>query len=193
MSGTSERIKDLLGMGLSQHQVSQVTGVEESYVSGLMSDADFREAVHEERIKRSTNATKVDSLIDQGEEKALKKLVDGLNFPQKQGDILRTFQVLNNAKRKVGTVAPESAVGSDGRAVVSVRLPQVAQLFIRMSNRSEILEIDGRSMAAMPGKNVERMLQERQSVELLSEAVTEIKTTPLLEHLFAGDGVDKRN
>lgn len=176
-----ERVKELLEIGMAAGQVADVLGCSASYVSQLMEDTEFMSAVHAGRIARAQNAVAIDKLIELGEEKALRKIVSSLDVPQKLSDIHRSFQLLNGAKKHVPTGMQEQRSGNS--VVVNIQLPQAASVLMRFNEKKEVVEIEGRSMAALPAKHVEQMLRNRQGKDLI-ETSNAVEITPLAEKLF---------
>lgn len=157
MAVDNEKIKELLGSGLSNDVVASAVGCDPSYVSQLMSNENFRDAVVALRTASLAAASKQDSRINSIEEKLTEKLDHMVDTMYKPSDVLRAFQVLNAAKRR-GVPATEAV--SNRQAVVNLTLPvQLVQNFITNSN-GEVVEVEGQTLVTMPSSQLLRNLSE---------------------------------
>lgn len=158
-----EDILSLLGdYGLTQRQVADTLGCEESYVSQLMAQEEFRSEVMARRSAKATEYREHDCKVDGGEERALQRVLETIGV-MKPMEALKAFQVLNGAKRR-------SAVQSGPQHVtqiVNVELPESAMVHFRIAPESrEVIEVEGRSLATLPAGNVRQMLASRTAAQL---------------------------
>lgn len=167
-SGTQERILELLGAGASQSQVAMAVGVEESYISQLMAQEEFRKAVQELRAEAAAKHAAVDARIDSIEDKAWRRIDNLVELETNLMKLLKVAQAANAAKRRtqgVGMAQPATAL------TVNIALPQAAVVEFTMSTDRQVVDIGGRAMTTMPSKLVQERLKERKA-ERLAEDVT---------------------
>ncbi len=170
LTTTEEKVVELLGRGYSQSIVASSVGVDDSYISQLLSLEHIREAVTAIKLKHLHSGVELDDSVDTLEEAALAKLHKLLPYVQKPMDALRIYQVANAAKRK----APEVTNTSDSKApVVVINLPSVMAVQFKMSSDRQVTEINGKSMAALPSKSLnQKLLERRANVPLLSDSAS---------------------
>ena len=149
MAASHDKIRELLGNGLSNEVVASAVGVTPSYISQLMSQEDFSNQVVALRTQALTAATTRDRSWDTIEEKLLDKLGDvvdsGMIF--KSQDLLRALVVANNAKRR-GSTSAEAMVAN--KTVVTLNMPtQIVNIYTKNS-QGEVIEVrtpDGRDQS----------------------------------------------
>jgi hypothetical protein len=140
MTSNTQRIKELLGNGLSNEVVATAVGVSASYISQLMADETFSADVVAQRTQTLTAATVRDRSWDGIEDNLLAKLSavveEGMIF--KPTDLLRALVVVNNAKRR-GTTAQENI--TTHRNIVTLNMPTVIVNAFRQNNNGEVVEL----------------------------------------------------
>lgn len=168
---SKERIRDLLGAGASQAQVAMAVGVEESYVSQLMADEDFRGAVTALRAEAAARHAATDARIDSIEDKAWKKIDSLIEFETNLMRLLKVAQAANAAKRRVS----ENLSTPQGAApVVNITLPQSSLVEFRMSSDRQVVEIEGKALQAMPSAKIQELARNHKAKQLAED------TTPLI-------------
>jgi hypothetical protein len=99
----------LLGQGLTQGVVAGCLGCTDSYISQLMSEPDFKQAVQEIRIASLQESTQRDNRINALEDKMIsmvERTVTENPFAFKKGlDQVRALQMVNGLKRR--GIAPD--------------------------------------------------------------------------------------
>ncbi|CAM6053474.1 unnamed protein product [Sphagnum tenellum] len=155
-----DRIKELLGNGLSNEVVASTMGLHPSYISQLMSDQQFYDEVVEKRTKTLAAHTVRDRSLDKIEDKLIEKLdnmiTSGMMY--KHQDILNAFRVVNSAKRR-GVTAQEGVVVNN--TVVNLSLPErVATKFVT-NRHGEIVEAAGKTMVTIPTQQLLNQLIEK--------------------------------
>lgn len=171
----AERIKELLGQGLPTNVVASAVGCEASYVSQLMEQEDFRNAVLISRAGKAEGAVKRDNKWDEIEAAALERAGSLVNLVSRPGDLIRIAAMANAAKRR----ATEFANGSEtASVVVNLTLPQAAVIHFQMNSQAQVVEVDGRSMAPLPSKNLHQRLQER-TADRITAGVVDVKIPEL--------------
>jgi transcriptional regulator with XRE-family HTH domain len=160
MAAQIDRIKTLLGQGLSNEVVASAVGCTPSYISQLLSDEAFMEEVSIARTVSLSARTERDNTIDSIEDSLLTRLKDSIeqNMIYKPGDLLKAFQVLNAAKRRGAQAVGHASTA--GNTVVNIQLPtQVLQKFV-LSETKEVVEIDGQTLVSMNAGNLLNHLKE---------------------------------
>lgn len=149
-----ERIKKLLGAGVPQGVVATSVGCSPSYISQLMEDSHFAEEVALARVGNMTALTDRDSRIDKLEDAAIERLEELLPYATKPMELTRIFQTLNAAKRRsAGAVADLPQANQ----VIQLNIPiQVVSNF-QLSERREVVEVNGRTMVSMSAKQLQEL------------------------------------
>lgn len=153
-----ERIKKLLGNGLPGTIVASTVGCDPSYVSQLMEDEGFKNDVLVLRAGKAQGAVARDTSWDTVEQMALDKAIQMLPLVSRPNDLIRLAAFANSAKRRATEYAGAQETGA---SVVNIILPQAAAVHFQMNNNSQVVEIDGRSTAALPTKHLQEMMKER--------------------------------
>lgn len=140
MAVSAEKIKELLGNGLSNDVVATAVGVHPSYVSQLMSDEQFSSEVVALRTQTLTAASSRDRSWDGLEDRLLTQLSDVLDqrMIYKPNDILRALHVVNNAKRR-GNSAQETLVVHQN--VVNLSIPTIVMNAYKKNSHGEVVEV----------------------------------------------------
>jgi transcriptional regulator with XRE-family HTH domain len=143
-----EKVKELLGYGMSQEQVATAIGSTPGYISILMSDEKFSQEVIELRTQKLAVHTRRDESINSIEDKLIEKLgeIVSQGIIYKPADLLRAFAVVNRAERRgqAQQVAPVQQT-----QVVNLNIPvQVVQKF-EISPQGEVVGIDERTLVTM--------------------------------------------
>jgi AraC-like DNA-binding protein len=168
----AERIKQLLGQGLSTSVVASAVGCDPSYVSQLLEDTEFHSEVLGLRAGKAEENVKRDGSWNEIEDLALQQAKKVLPFVTKPGDLVRIAAMANSAKRR----ATEFANGSESAApTVNLVLPESAVIHFQMNQNSQVIEVDGRSMQALPSKHlVQQMAERRKDRELAGVQTVEL-------------------
>lgn len=147
-----DRIKNLLGSGLSPELVASAVGCEPSFISQLMSDNDFAFEVAKIRAEDLESLQGRDKKYDSIEDLLLERLENVLPLMMKPRDILSALQVINSAKRRAADIINPLGAGTKVviQNVVQLQLPEkVVQTFERNIN-NEVVSVEGKSLVAMP-------------------------------------------
>lgn len=146
-----QKILELLGSGLSNEIVADAVGVDSSYIAQLLSDEDFQNEVIKLRTLNLTAATDRDKRIDKIEDALIDKLSETVEYLHKPGDILRSFAVLNAAKRR-GIPAQLSA--GLRQSVISLTLPSIIVRSFTKTAQGEVvgveMETGSQTLVTMP-------------------------------------------
>lgn len=171
----AERIKELLGQGLPTNVVASAVGCEPSYVSQLMEQEDFKNAVLVARAGKAEGAVKRDNKWDEIESAALERAGSLVSLVSRPSDLIRIAAMANAAKRR----STEFANGSESASVtVNLTLPASAVVHFQMNAQAQVVEVDGQSMAPLPSKQLHEKLRER-AAERNSAGVVDVKLPEL--------------
>lgn len=178
-----DKVIDLLIAGVQNKNIAEAVGCDPSYVSQVAEEA--REQIAEARAGKSVAHIEHDETIDSVENKVLKRLertVDTITDPIKLAVV---FSKLNAAHRRSNTHLPQTPTGT----TVTIELPEIAQVAIRVSSNNQVVEVAGRSMLPMQANQVNAMLaaqkSKKQAVELLEAPTQQLSaaTSKLLASL----------
>lgn len=154
----SARVQRMLGQNIPPTVVASAVGCDVSYVSQLMEDEEFKYAVQLLRAARAEGSINRDRNWDEVEDMALEKALTMLPLVSRPTDLIRLASYANAAKRR----ASEYAGMTESQApVVNFVLPAGATVHFQMNTNSQVVEVDGRSMAALPTKHLAEALRER--------------------------------
>jgi len=165
----ADRIKELLGTGLSGNIVASSVGCDPSYITQLMEVEEFRTDVLTLRARGAEGAIKRDGKWDQLEDQALEKIQNVMAFVTRPGDLIRIAQIANAAKR-----AAKELAGSNETAAptVTLNVPAGAVIHFQMNNQSQVVEVEGRSMAPLPATKLAERMEERKQLKLAGPQLT---------------------
>jgi hypothetical protein len=176
-----DKVKKLLGTGLSQDVVASTVGCNPSYISQLLKDENFAKEVAELRVIELVKNKEIDDKYDGLEQKLLEKLENILQFMTKPREILQALQIVNNAKRKAQT----SAIGhlGEGKTVVNLALPNIILNYYKVNIHGTLVEVGGRDLTPLNSKELLKTLEERKGANekqpaLVGEVIAESKKLP---------------
>lgn len=154
----SERIKQLLGSGLSTSVVASSVGCEPSYVSQLLENDDFHNEVLALRAGKAEALVARDGNWDTIEDLALKRAADVLPFVTRPQELIRIAAMANSAKRR----ATDFSAGSESASsTVTLVFPESAAIHFQMNMNAQVVDVDGRSLQALPTKKLVEQLAQR--------------------------------
>src|SRR6478609_1276475 len=167
----NDRIIQLLKHGIPPSAVAKAVGCDPSYISQLMADENIREEVSLARVNDVEKGVTVDSQIKNIEEKALQRLDDLVAYVSKPTELLRIFEVMNTAKKRTEEI---TGLNQQSTApLVNITISQHAAVALRISSDNQVVEVDGRSMATLPSKQLtERLKERREALPLVTDAQT---------------------
>jgi hypothetical protein len=155
----AERIKKMLGNGIPGTMVASAVGCDPSYISQLMEDEQFKYDVLLLRAGHAESTVQRDKNWNAVEDIALNKALEMLPFVSRPSDLVRIAGMANAAKRRAGEFS--GAAEQAASTVVNITLPAGAAVHFQMNSNSQVVEVDGRSMAALPTKNLIAELKAR--------------------------------
>lgn len=157
-----EKILNLLGQGFPAGVVASSVGCEASYVSQLISLDWFAQLVQEKKFAHLQKHTAIDAKYDSIEEKLLEKLEKTLPLIIRPGDITKTLQTINGAKRR-GVQSTDPATLTQN--IVQLTLPNVIiQKFVSNAH-NQIVEVQDdtgqqRTLVTVTSGSLERLSRE---------------------------------
>lgn len=147
---TKEQIKSLLSGGCTQRQAALAVGVDESYVSQLMTgDERFANDVISARIVALKDQSARDGQYDLLEDKILKKLNDQLSMIVNPDRLVRMLSVVNGAKRR-GAQQQDNGQNIAVTNVINLSLPAAIVNRYRTNTSNEVIEVNEQGMVGMP-------------------------------------------
>ena len=155
----SDQIKEMLGAGIQQSAIASCLGIDPSYISQLLQNPEFREAVQVQQISNLRDATSRDKKLEALEDRAIQRLSDTIDFVQKPMEAARILSIVNNTKRRGAEINGNSA--NAGAPIVNLVLPEAARVRFTFNESSQIVDVEGRSMAPLPSTRVQELLAER--------------------------------
>lgn len=154
----SERIKELLGQGLTTSVVASAVGCDPSYVSQLLDNQEFHNDVLVARATKAEASVRRDTKWNDIEDLALAKAAELLPLVHRPADLVRMAAMANAAKRR----ATEFAGGNESASsTVNIVLPASATVLLQMNSNSQVVDVDGRSTMALPAKHLLEQLEAR--------------------------------
>lgn len=146
---SQDRIRDLLGQGLTNEIVASAVGVTPSYISQLMGDKEFAGEVARLRLASVSADINRDKKLDNIEDKlitSLEQVVDmgGIRKPR---EILTAVQVLHQLKRRVPAI-PTTA-GDGHTTIINLTMPTQVIAQFKANAQGEVVTVDGQSTISM--------------------------------------------
>lgn len=165
---TEERALSLLGQGVPPTAVANALGVDISRISQLLSNDDFALKVVEKKFEALSKNNERDGAIDSLEDKLLEKLKETLPFMTRPMEILKSFQVLNMAKRR-GQTSPESLTSK--QTIVQLNIPQIVLNAFTSNIHNQIVQIGEQSLVTIPSNQLLKQA-EAQNVAIKNEQIS---------------------
>jgi hypothetical protein len=168
MNALRERIKNLIISGLKPSEIVSIVGCSPSYISQLLADTEFKEAVQAGVIasaEKNTEAEHLDKRYETVEHRLLSAIED--KIPEaSMGEVVRAVEAINKRKddsyKRKNPVTPGPAIQLN---VVSLALPAQAlktlvQPVVQLNSQNEIVAIEGRHLAPMSAEGVKNLFAE---------------------------------
>lgn len=173
------RIQKLLGQGLPTSVVASAVGCDPSYVSQLLENEEFKNTVLLTRATKAEGAVTRDGKWDKIEDMALEQAEKMLPLVTRPSDLVRLASMANSAKRRA---AEYSGASETGAPVVNIILPAMAAVHFQINVNSQVVEIDGRSTAALPTKHLMEIVKDRRAARESKGTVSvEVSNFPTLQ------------
>lgn len=162
---TEDRALALLGQGVPPNAVANALGVDISRISQLLAKEDFALAVIEKKFEALSKNNERDGIIDSLEDKLLDKLKDSLPFMTRPMEILKSFQILNAAKRR-GQSNPDSLTTK--QTIVQLNIPSIILQQFTSNVHNQITQIGSQSLVTIPSNQLLKQTEAKN--DALSEA-----------------------
>lgn len=170
------RIQKLLGQNLPASIVASTVGCDTSYISQLMENEEYKNTVLLLRAGKAEGAVARDSTWDNVEDMALKRAVEMLPLVSRPSDLIRIASLANAAKRRAAEYA---GINETTTPTVNLVLPQGAVIHFQMNSNAQVVEVDGRSMAALPTKVLTEQMAARKAARDTAGVVDVLPVTPV--------------
>lgn len=157
-----------LAMGIPTGQVADALGVTPSDISQLLAEEKFQDQVAKEKEKIELDAkdAKFDEALDSTEEKLIEMIEKKLPYAN-LAQLTQTFKAVNGARRrKDGIVGVGTGVPG---LTVTLSLPAAAVPQYLMNAKSEIVEVEGKTMLTARPNQLNEILKARNSGALESK------------------------
>lgn len=167
MGNKEQRIKEMLGFGISQEAVANAVGVTPGYISQLMSQEDFASSVADLKITHTVAATQRDLSYDALEDKLLHTMhdmVDQGRF-QKPEQVLMALRTSNQMIRRGQT---SNSPSKQMAVVINLQLPRaIRDHFIpdmtkketfKTNSNGEVIEVNGHTTVTMGSKQLVKQI-----------------------------------
>ena len=157
--GVAERILKFLGQGIPAERVASVIGCDNSYISQLLAEDDFKQRVQELKFANLTEATDRDRRYDKLEDKLLEKIEDDISknpFAFKStSEKVRNLSVINSLKRR-GAGADSGASHISNTVIQLVMPTRVREKFEVITNSdNQILRAGEQDLITMQSNSIE--------------------------------------
>ncbi len=165
MNINKEQAIALLTQGLSTSVVAAAIGCDDSYISQLKADPDVQAKIAQHALQLTEQDIAFDSKLERAESLALDKIERNMQFAT-LGQAMAAFRILNGAKkRRDALITPES-----GGTTINVNLTLPANSLPRYvtNAKSEIVEVEGKTMIGATAKNLDAILAARAGAQQLS-------------------------
>ena len=160
-STTEERALTLLGQGVPPAAVAAALGVDISRISQLLSDDDFASKVVEKKFEALSKHNERDTAIDSLEDKLLVKLHDCLPFMTRPMEILKSFAVLNAAKRR-GQTSTDTL--SSKQTIIQLNIPQIILEKFTANIHNQVVQVGSQSLLTIPSGQLLKSMTQPQEV-----------------------------
>lgn len=148
----------LLSQNVTPSSVAATLGVTESYVSQLMAQEDFASELSLKKQELAAEDQEHDNALDRTEARYLQILEQKAPFANiAQATI--AFRALNAARRRKDTRGPQAQ--EHGGTVVNLTIPVAIVPQYVLNSQSEIVEVEGRTMAGATAESLNRILAAR--------------------------------
>lgn len=176
-----DQIISLLGSGVSQTVAASAVGVSDGYVSQLLKEEGVLQEIALKRASLVKDAIEMDNSIERAEKRALEKVISMIPMARSLGEVAKTFQILNGARKKSeGNILPEAEAVQH----VTIVLPAAANIMIEMNSQQQIVGVSGKSIAPLPSKLLPK-LAERMGVSAGESAQQSITPLPAARNHIA--------
>lgn len=153
MAISEEKIKTLLGSGLSNEVVASAVGCTASYISQLLADPVFASEVTELKVSALSAHTARDLSLDSIEDTLIEKVAEALQSGTiyKPLDLVTVLSRVNMMKRRG---IQQQAAPVVHRTVVTLIHPERMTHKFITNKHNEVIEVDEQTLVAMPASTL---------------------------------------
>ena len=169
---TESRALILLGQGVPPTAVANALGVDISRISQLLADPEFATSVVEKKFESLSKHNERDTAIDSLEDTLVKKLESSMAYMTRPMEILKSFQVINAAKRR-GQTAPESLTSK--QTIIQLNIPQIILDRFQTNVHNQVIQVGEQSLLTIPSGQMLKQL-EASNVPPITISITESET-----------------
>lgn len=159
-TGIKQRALEMLALNMPQSAVAGRLGITEGAVSQLMADPAFLEALESKRVQISEKDQAFDDKLEKAEEDALDRIAARVQFGNLR-DSLSAFKVLNSARRRKDS--QQHTPTNQGTAVL-INMPVTLIPQFVINQKSEVVEVDGKTMLSASPAQMNKIMEERTGV-----------------------------
>lgn len=181
----SDQIKAMLSDGIDAIAISRAMGCDPSYISQLMADENFSSEVQAARVVNLTDATNRDRKLSAIEDLAIERLEATIGFVTRPMEAAKILHMVNNTKRRGAELNGAQAQGS--APTVILNLPAAARVTFTLNESSQIVDVEGRSMAPLPNAKLLEMMQQRKAQTALPKPHDIKAATNVLDAIGVAD------
>jgi hypothetical protein len=156
---TEDRAATLLGTGIAPATVAASLGISAARVSQLLSDEHFAARVAELRYQNLAKHNARDDVTDALEDRVLAQLDEALPLIHRPMELVKAYQVLNNAKRR-GSAAPEAII--EKQSIVQLVVPiQILNKF-QMNAQGQATTVGGQDLLTIQSGALDNLVKEKE-------------------------------
>lgn len=156
MANIEDKALNLLARNISQSDVAKACGVDESRISQLIADDDFKKRLMEMKFQRYGEQAKMDESYDKMEAKLQQRFEQLIPMIQKPREVLDAMVKLNAMKRRSGIM--DSDADKIGEvAVLTIPVAIIHKYNIKIENTTNrVIEANGQPLlTAQPNQVVD--------------------------------------
>ena len=175
-TSTESRALTLLGQGVPPIAVANALGVDISRISQLLAQDDFAKKVVEKKFESLSKNNERDSKIDGLEDKLLGKLEEAIPFMSRPVEIVKTFQIINAAKRR-GQSAPESL--TQQQTIIQLNIPEIILQKFQTNIHNQVVQVGTQSLLTIPSSQMLKLSEAHtQNVSITPELTNDTIPVP---------------
>ena len=176
-----EKLLGFLSAGASQTVAASAAGCSDTLVSQIVREPEFLAALQQRQAGKLASNVQHDDTIESAEARALEALNSKLMFVKDPMQAARIFQILNSAKKRVMDPTHQSP---ESVQQVTIVLPRAAAARIQINSQSQVIEVEGRSMATLPSRSLPA-LQKQREVERAELLLEQVQMTTVINGVVA--------
>lgn len=170
-----DKLISFLAAGVSQSAAAAACGISPSYVSQLLTEQGFQEALALKRADSLADNLAYDGRLEQVENIVLSRIEATAPMITDPMKALKALHMLSTVRRRSGTMQQDQTPTT----VITLDLPASTKVAISLSQDKQVIAIDGRSTATLPSRNLGVLLAERKKTAQ-AIAVSEVIPKDLL-------------